>query len=297
MWLSVKPSIEERVYVPRDKLLRQEIIQEHHNSRMAGHPGWYKTQELITRNYWWPMIFRDVKSYVDGCEACQRTKVIHKLSHAPLHPHSILATLWEKILVDLVGPLPMLHGHDMIMVVVDWLTKAMVAILTISVITTNEVARLFQNNVWSQYGLPRTIIRNRGPQFVSQFMRDLLKLLGIKGNPSMAYHPQTDRQTERMNQELEQYLRIHINYQQDNWSEWLSLAEFTYNNQEHSATKKTQSAIKLAEQMQQVHEEVGEAIAHAQRLMKTQYDKQRKESQDYQPGDRAWVDGKEIATD
>jgi hypothetical protein len=115
-------------------------------------------QELITRNYWWPMISRDVKSYVDRCKACQRTKVIHKPSHAPLHPHSILTTPWEKISVGLVGLLPMSNGHDMIMVVVDWLTKAMVAIPTISTITMDEVARLFGNNVWSQYGLPRTII-------------------------------------------------------------------------------------------------------------------------------------------
>jgi hypothetical protein len=104
------------------------------------------------------MISRDVKSYVDGCEVCQRTKVIHEPSHAPLHPHSILTAPWEKISVDLVGPLLMSNRHDMIMVVVDWLTKVMVAIPTTSTITTDEVARLFQNNVWNRYRLPRTII-------------------------------------------------------------------------------------------------------------------------------------------
>jgi hypothetical protein len=105
--------------------------------RVVGHPGRNKTQELITRNS------RDVKSYVDGCKACQRTRVIHKPSHAPLHPHSILTTPWEKISVDLVGPLPMSNGHNMIMVVVDWLTKVMVTIPTMSTITMDEVARLF----------------------------------------------------------------------------------------------------------------------------------------------------------
>jgi hypothetical protein len=126
-------------------------------------------------------------------------------------------------------------------------------------------------------------------------MRDLLKLLGIKGNPSTAYHPQMDGQTEWMNQELEQYLKIYVNYQQDDWSEWLSLAEFAYDNQEHSATNcspffvnyrrhpnkgtnqnlqvKSQSVIELAEQMQGVHEEVSTVISHAQRLMKMQYNK------------------------
>jgi hypothetical protein len=142
-------AVEERNYVPRDEQLRQEIIREHHNDRVVGHPGRYKTQELITRNYWWPMISRDVTSYVDRCEACQRTNVIHEPSHAPLHLHSIPTAPWEKILVDLVGPLPVSNGHDMIMVVMDWLTKAMVAIPTTSTITMDKVARLFQNNVWN----------------------------------------------------------------------------------------------------------------------------------------------------
>jgi hypothetical protein len=112
---------------------------------------------------------------------------------------------------------------------------------------------------------------------------------------------------------------IYVNYQQDDWLEWLSLAEFVYNNQEHSATKcspffanygrhpnkwmnqnlqvKSQSAIELAEQMWGIHEEVGAVISHAQRLMKTQYDKQQKDSHDYQKGDKVWVDGNEITTD
>jgi hypothetical protein len=122
-----------------------------------------------------------------------------------------------------------------------------------------------------------------------------------------------------MNQELEQYLKIYVNYQQDDWSEWLSLVEFTYNNQEHSVMKcspffanygghpnkgmnqnfqvKSQNAIELAEQMWGIHEEVRVAISHAQRLMKTQYDKQQKISHDYQPGNKVWVNGKEITTD
>ena len=72
---------------------------------------------------------------------------------------------------------------------------------------------------------------------MSQFMKDLMKLLGIQGNPSTAYHPQTDGQTEWKNQELEQYLKIYVNFQQDDWAEWLTLAEFAYNDREHSATK------------------------------------------------------------
>jgi hypothetical protein len=228
------------------------------------------------------------------------TKVIHELMHVPSHPHSIPKRPWEKISVDLIGPLPMSNNKDMIMVVVDWLTKAMVAFLTNSNVTTDRVAWLFRDHIWSKYGLLEVVISDQRLQFVSQFMRALMKLLWIKENPSTAYHLQTDRQTERHNQEIKQYLQIYIKYQQDDWAKWLMLAEFTYNDWEHAATKcspffanygahpqkgtkqhiavKSQSAIKLAKQMQRIHKEVGAAIAHAQQLTKRQYDKGQKYS-------------------
>jgi hypothetical protein len=110
---------------------------------MAGHPGRYKTQELITRNYWWLMISRDVKAYtgIDRCEACKQMKVVHEPMHAPLHPHLIPQAPWEKISVNLIGPLPESNGYDMIMMVVDWLTKTMVAIPTNSNVTTEVWVR------------------------------------------------------------------------------------------------------------------------------------------------------------
>jgi hypothetical protein len=89
------------------------------------------------------------REVICGWLRSQRMKVIHEPSHVPLHPHSILTTPWEKISVDLVGLLPMSNGHDMVMAVVDWLTKAMVTIPTTSTITMDEVARLFQNNMWN----------------------------------------------------------------------------------------------------------------------------------------------------
>jgi transposase InsO family protein len=94
----------------------------------------------------------------------------------------------------------------------------------------------FCNKVFWYHGLPHKIISDRGPQFVSKFTKALYKLLGITGNPSTAYHPQTDGQTERVNQEIEQYLRIFINHRQNDWSKWLPLAEFAYNDNIHSST-------------------------------------------------------------
>jgi len=103
--------------------------------------------------------------------------------------------------------------------------------------TAGELARLFRDNVWKLYGLPESIISDRGPQFAVGVMRELNMMLGIDSKLSTAFHPQTDGQTERMNQELEQYLRMFIDYRQEQWPEWLGTAEFAYNNKVQTSTK------------------------------------------------------------
>ena len=122
-------------------------------------------------------------------------------------------------------------------------------------------------------------------------MNEFYKLLGIEANPSTAYHPQTDGQTERINQEVEQYLRIFINHRQSDWAEWLALAEFAYNDKEHSSTKQSpfyinyglhpykgtnprkesrnESAKQFADRMQQTREEARLALEEAAKIVRT----------------------------
>ena len=99
------------------------------------------------------------------------------------------------------------------------------------------LARLFRDNIWKLHGLPDSIISDRGPQFAAGIMKELNCILGIKTKLSTAFHPQTDGQMERMNQELEQYLRMFIDHRQEQWPEWLGTAEFAYNNKVHTGTK------------------------------------------------------------
>ena len=99
------------------------------------------------------------------------------------------------------------------------------------------LAKLFQDHVWKLHGLPKSIILDRGVQFVAGMMRELNNLLGIQTKLLTAYYPQTNRQTERINQELEQYLRVFIDHRQEQWLDWLGMAEFAYNNKIHTATK------------------------------------------------------------
>ena len=109
-------------------------------------------------------------------------------------------------MVDIIGELPESNGYNAILVITDRLSKMIIAIPTNMDLTVYGAARLFRDHVWSKHGLPKKVISDRGPQFAAQFMRDLHKLMGVTANISTAYHPQTDGQTERINQKIKQYL-------------------------------------------------------------------------------------------
>ena len=177
-----------------------------------------------------------MKQYIEGCNACQRNKNRTEQPAGKLIPNSIPEKPWTHILADFITKLPLAQGYDSILVVVDQLTKMVHFILTTEKTSAEGLVRLFRDNVWKLHRLPESIILDRGPQFAAGLMRELNRMLEIMSKLSMAFHPQTDRQMERMNQELEQYLRMFINHRQEQWPEWLGTAEFAYNNKVHSST-------------------------------------------------------------
>jgi len=129
--------------------------------------------------------------------------------------NSIPEKPWMHISVDFIMKLPLAQGYNSILVVVDRLTKMVHFIPTTEKTSAEGLARLFRDNTWKLHRLPESIILNRGPQFAAELMWELNRMLGIKSKLSMAFHPQTNGQTERVNQELEQYLRMFINYRQE----------------------------------------------------------------------------------
>ena len=139
--------------------------------------------------------------------------------------------------MDFIVKLPPSKGFDTIYVCVDRLTKMSHFIATNSSMSAEDTAHLYLQNVVKLHGLPDDIVSDRGTQFTSKFSRRLLKLCEIHSNLSTAYHPQSDGQTERVNQVLEQYLHIFCDYQQDNWADLLPLAEFAHNNTKHTSTQ------------------------------------------------------------
>lgn len=140
--------------------------------------------------------------------------------------------------MDFVTKLPVSDGFDSILVVVDKFSKMTHFIPCMEAIDAEGVAKLIMKNIVRLHGLPNSIVSDRGPQFVSKFWKILMNLLGVKVKLSTAVHPQTDGQTERMNQSMEQYLICYVNYLQDNWRELLSFAEFAINNVPNASTGK-----------------------------------------------------------
>ncbi|OCB83962.1 hypothetical protein A7U60_g8633 [Sanghuangporus baumii] len=175
------------------------------------------------------------------------------------------------------------------------------------------MARIYRDHVFRLHGLPRKIIHDRGVQFDAKMIKELYKLLHIEGNPSTAYHPQTDGQMERVNQELEQYLQLYVNHRQSDWADWLALAEFAHNNREHSATKLSPffinmgqhpsgftgvgmtssnlSAEEFAKYVKGIHELAQANLTQANEDMKRFYDCHAGKSVVYEMGQKVFLDG------
>ena len=204
-----------KVYVPLDAQLWHDIVEAHHDTPVTGHSGRWKTTKLVACNYWWPGMGHYIAKYVKGCDLCNQTKTFPTAPAGKLMPNRIPYHQWQIISVNLITELPQGHGYDSILIAVDCLSKQAHFITTTSDITLLRVAQLFQDGVWKLHGLPKEVISDRGPQFMSNFMHGLSEILGIKVMASTAYHPQTDGQTECVNQEVEQFLRLFINQRQD----------------------------------------------------------------------------------
>ena len=208
---------------------------------MAGHPGAFKTMELISEHYWWPRMFGTVKSYVDGCAPCQQMKVNTHPTAPPLNPVKFTATRpFELASTDFITDLPEVNGYDSLMVVVDHgLSKGVILIPCKKTIDALGTANNYLDAVYRRFGLPDKLISDRGPQFASKVFQELGRLLGIKLSLTTAYHPQADGETERVNQDIGAYLRLFCANNPEKWLELIPLMEFAHNKRVHAVTAQT----------------------------------------------------------
>lgn len=310
-----------KVYVPNSVELQRKIIKLHHNSLIAGHPGRWKTHELVSHNYWWPNMTKFITSYIAGCDLCKQTKTYPAPPRGKLIPNVIPenSRLWEHVSTDMIVKLPERQGYDLILVILCHMTKQAHFIPMNKALSSLGLTKLYRDNVWKLHGLPLTIILDRGPQFASSLMKDLNKMIGIKTKLSTAHHLQTDGQTERVNQEIEQYLRLFISHHQDDWVDLLSTGEFSYNNKISASTQMTPfranigfdprmgieptrlsknlAAEDFVKKMEKTHEETKSALVKAHDKMKRFADQNRGTAPVYAVGDKVWLSTENLAID
>ena len=271
------------------------------------------------RNYWWPQMSRYIGQYISTCDLCLRTKPWRHSPVGELQPLSVPDARWDTLSVNFVVKLPESSGHDTVMTVVDAISKRVHFIPMHTTVTVEGAARLFLHYVWKLHGLLKHVVSDRGPQFMALFTKELYRLLGIQISSSTAWHPQMDGQTERVNQELDQFLHLFVNERQDNWYDLLPIVEFQHNNHVHSATQqppflldtgriprmgfeprqdpsRLETVNEFTKRMESATEEAKSAIRKAQEDMTRYYNRRRSLAPVFQPGDRVYLDVSDIKT-
>ena len=295
---------DKQIYVPDEEDLWLQVVKLHHNTLVVGHPSYEKTIELLQRMYFWPGMTSFVKNYISRCDRCARFKGTNQAPFGTLNPLEAPHMLWIDVIADFTTDLPISNGYDSILIVIDQFSKEVELISMTKMVTALETTKLYLFNMWKNHGLPCSIVSDQGPQFASQVMKDLCKCLGITPKLSTVHHPQTDGQTEWMNQDLQQYLWLFTTENQDKWADWLPIAQFSYNTKKspfeitrsyvprmgiEQRVSKAPSANELANEMAKVLEETRHNIIEAQGRMKTQADKHHMEAPDYKVGDKVWL--------
>jgi hypothetical protein len=171
-----------------------------HNVPYAEHPGYRKTIATVRSQFFWPGMEKDVADYIARCMECQRVKAEHRHPTGLLHQFPILENKWEVVTFDFITKLPRTtRQHDSIMVVVDKLTH-----------TTTNIVEIYMREIARLHGIPKAIVSDRDTKFTSNFWRGLFKGFGTNLNFSTTYHPQSDGQTKRVNQVIEDMLRMYV---------------------------------------------------------------------------------------
>jgi len=300
-----------RIYVPDVADLRLRVLKHKHDHPLSGHLGQNKTLELVRREYVWPGMRAFVKDYCNSCTTCKRTKTPRHKPYGLLKQLPIPSRPWDSISMDFIEHLPPSLGFTSILVIVDRLSKQGLFIPTYDTITSAQLAELFVIHVFSKHGIPGHATSDRGSEFVSHFFRSLGTALDMRLHFTSGYHPEGDGQTERVNQTLEQYLRVFCNFQQDNWASLLPLAEFAYNNAPNETTgvspffankgyhpnlavhperdMASARAREFAVDLGELHEALKSNIQQAQEHYQKAADNRRLPAPEYNIGDKAYV--------
>jgi len=310
------------LYVPGSDELRLRVIQEHHVTALAGHPGRAKTFDLLDRGYYGQVIRKDVDWCVRNCHDYRWSQSSRHSTFGVLQSLPLPNNPWEDISMDFVVGFPECEEFDAIWVVVDRRSKMQHVIPCNTTIVAPGLAELFLREVVRLHGLPLTIISDQGVQTVSTVWQQVFSRLGIDRRMSTSFHPLTDGQTERMNATMEWYLRVFVNHQQDDWLKWLPLAEFAANNAVSETSKFTPfnviqgtdpqmalvgeptqeqdqrrvNADEVQATLQQNHEHLRLEIRRSQAVQKEGSNRGPISASNFQEGCQVWLDTRLVGT-
>ncbi|KAJ0949182.1 putative nucleotidyltransferase, Ribonuclease H [Helianthus annuus] len=225
-----------RIWVPLYGDLRELVMDEAHKSRYSVHPGSDKMYHDLKTTYWWPGMKAHIATYVSKCLTCARVKTEYQKPAGLLQQPEIPKWKWEQISMDFVTGLPRSQrGNDAIWVIVDRLTKSAHFLAIKETDKFSTLAEIYLKEVVSRHGVPTSIISDRDARFTSELWQAMHKCFGSRLDMSTAYHPQTDGQSERTIQTLEDMLRACVIDFGKNWEKHLPLVEFSYNNSYHTS--------------------------------------------------------------
>jgi hypothetical protein len=229
----------DKIWLGSNKLFQDKIFAALHDSALGGHSGAPATYHRIKKFFYWPGMKSDIWSRVQSCATCQQAKPDRSKYPGLLQPLPVPSSAWDVISMDFVEGLPSSGAANAILVVIDKFTKYGHFIPLHHPFSAQSVAKVFMDQVYRLHGLPSAIVSDRDKIFTSAFWKQLFHLAGTELRFSTAYHPQTDGQTERLNQCMETYLRCFVHACPSKWKQWLPLAEFWYNTTLHSALGKS----------------------------------------------------------
>jgi hypothetical protein len=295
--------------------IQKGIVDMYHKSTTGGHPGALRTFQQITKDYWWPDLRKYVQAYVKGCATCQQNKTMTRRNNPPINPifPPENPEPFKVISVDLITKLLESNGSNAILTITDQgSTKGVILIACKEEMGTEEIVKLYKEKAFPYIGLPSKLISDRDTRFTSKMFKELCQQLGVEQNMSLAYHPQTDGESERTNQTVETALRIFGNFRQMDWSEWLPLVQYQINSHISNTTHFAPFEVwmgyiprahqpdrpssmpeisKRKEQLKEIRQQAQESMARAQQS----WVKENKHAP-YSKGQRVWLEGRNLKT-
>ncbi|KAI2659925.1 Transposon Tf2-9 polyprotein [Labeo rohita] len=270
-----------RLFVPES--LRSEVIQWGHCSNVACHPGVSRTLHLVKQRFWWPLMARDVRSFVLACSVCAIGKTSNRPPDGLLQPLPIPSRPWSHIALDFVTALPPSQGNTVVLTVVDRFSKAVHFIPLPKLPSAKETAVAVIDHVFRLHGLPTDVVSDRGPQFVSKFWREFCRLLGATVSLSSGFHPQSNGQTERANQDLERTLRCMVARNPSSWSQQLSMVD-----------RGPLRSLTLVQRCRRTWSRARETLVQVGARTKAKADRHRSRPPVYVVGSKVWLSTKNI---